>query len=202
MTSPVQTSPLTLGAFLQRYRSDDDLLCDLELSLDDSSTASSEISTSGVKEASDGNYYNYLRNDLGVYREHSWTIHFYERNRRVGDSLLFRAWSNNEVNGGIYVELEDDEILQFVESKAQSHPKSCFYLKMTRRGGFTDFSLFGTDLIHRALSTILHQAQVRDRLFIPSKAALETAILLENRNKNGLLTWLRPNGTAHTARSR
>jgi hypothetical protein len=170
----------------------------MELSLDDSSSsASSEVSS--LK----GDYYNFLRNDIGVYREHSWTIHFYERNRRAGDSLWFRAWSNNEVNGGVFRELEGDEILHFVASKVQSHPDSCFYLKMTRRGGFTCFSLFGTDLIHSALSTILKLATERDRLFIPSKAALEKAILRENRKKNGLIkTWLRPNAIAQTAGSR
>ncbi|GAX20644.1 hypothetical protein FisN_32Hh027 [Fistulifera solaris] len=194
----VETSPSSLDAFLQR--SEDDIPCDLALSLDDSSTTASTES-SGVK--GDSNYYNYLRNDIGVYRDHSWTIHFYERSRRAGDSLWFRVWSNNEVNGGIFREFEDSEILQFVESKVQSHPDSCFYLKMTRRGGFTEFSLFGTDLIHRALNAILKQGTERDRLFIPSKQALEKAILRENRQKNGLIrTWLRPNGTAQTAGSR
>ena len=193
----IQLQNSTLDALLQRLSAglaEDGSFCELTLSLDDASTASSDISSGDeVQEDDEGKVpskpYNHLRNTFGKYPEHSWTVHFFERNRQAGDSIWFRAWRNDKHD---FVEMEDDEILSFIESNIHCEPNSRFYLKMTQRGGFTSVVVLDATLIVRALKRILDIAQERDRLYVPSKEWLEKAILREERAKRGFFPWLRP----------
>lgn len=162
-------------------------LCDMELSLDDASTVSSQISLTSPGEPEDHIWTlnNYLRGQE-VNRAHSWTIHIYNRNRRAGDTLWFRVW-HNESDG--FCEVEDTEILDSVQAIIERDPSFCFYVKMTGRGGLQSVSVFEAKLIDRAMRTILGRAQDRNRIVIPSIAELKRDELLETR-KRGFWTWL------------
>ena len=164
--------------FLQRED-----LSDLKVSLDDSSTAASTIS---VDEEHDikGNTTAAV-NDLcspGVYRPHSWTILIHDQ----GDSVSCRIWYN-EGNG--FSECKNKEIFETVHMILELVPDSCFYLKTTGCDGHESVTLFESDLIVRALTTILKKAKKSSSIVIPNKE--EVLFSLTREKKRGFLASLR-----------
>jgi hypothetical protein len=159
-------------------------LCDMELSLDASSSVSSDISLTSPDEPEDysflcGHNHN-LRDEMGVKRTHSWTIHIFSKNRRAGDTLWFRVWHNKSDD---FRDVEDTEIFDFISRVIEHDPSHCFYVKTIGCGGYEYIEIYESDLIDRALRDILERAKDRDTIFLPSITQLKRDRLREGKRE-------------------
>lgn len=170
------------------YQRSSEDLCDLELSLEASSSTSALISQERGPEEEDGSDdVNDLRGQ-GAHRAHSWTIFIYDSHHKAGDTVWCRAWDNASPK---YCEYEDTEILDFVREVVKSAPYSSFYVRTARSNGDESVTLFEAKNILRALRSILDRAIHKHGIEIPSLEELKQAPLHERREKRGLLAALR-----------
>jgi len=94
----------------------------------------------------------------------SWTIRVLNANHNAGDTLWFRLFFNGEKR---FWDLEDREILRFVEAVLQTHPEYSFYMK-TSDENEQDLKFFEANLIIDVLRLLLARAKTADALIIPS----------------------------------
>ncbi|GAX19555.1 hypothetical protein FisN_19Hh133 [Fistulifera solaris] len=159
-------------------------LCDMELSLDDSSSVSSDISLTSPGESLDVSYvrgYNYdLRDYTEAKRKHSLTIYVFSKNRRAGESLWFRIW-HNECDD--FRDVEETEIFDYTQRLIELDPSHCFYVKTIGCGGYEFIEIYESDLIDRALRNILERAKDRNNIFLPSIERLTRERLREEKRE-------------------
>lgn len=139
-------------------------LCDLELSLDDSSSVSSDMTPEYNEER--WSRTNYLRNGYQVLDRNNWTIFFFRRQRRAGDFIWFRVWCNGDLGSGDFMDREDTEILDFVQRALERNPFLCFHVRTSLRGHRD--AVFEAEHIERALRMILERAQAQKIIAIPT----------------------------------
>lgn len=92
----------------------------------------------------------------------SWTIRVLGH-EHAGDTLWFRMFRNGK--RGEYIDLEDDEILFFVQAVVDVDEHYSFYVKVDESN---QVALFEPEVILSILRLLLKQAKVRDGLIIPS----------------------------------
>ena len=168
-------------------------LTDLEWSSEDASNASSDISLEPEEHL--WSRKNHRRGD-DVGRPRSWTIYVYNQKRRAGDAVWFRVWSNAS---DTFIEMEDNEILDFTRAVVERDSHFCLFVKMTGKGGFETVSVFDTKLIDRAMRSILDRAKHQKTIVLPSMEEIKREKKLEKKGKQGFWALLRSNAFGRSA---
>lgn len=159
-------------------------LCDLEVSLDDSSTAASTMAgAEGEKDTWATTVNDLYRSEAHV--ANSWTIFVHDRNHQAGDTVWFRVWKNGSKD---FLEFEDTEILVYIREIIKRVPRSCFYFKKVGSDGHEYVSLIESNLIVRALTAILERAMRLNGIAIPKKEKKQAPL---RKEKRGFLALLR-----------
>ncbi|GAX18173.1 hypothetical protein FisN_25Hh157 [Fistulifera solaris] len=165
---------------------------DLILSQDDSNIVSSDVSVvtgdEWEEEVWDLSDYPLVVAD---YRKYSWTIEVYDREHLSGDTVWFRVSYNGRAG---YRELEDMEMLEFIEMAITMNPCFCFYVKTKFGDSDDEVSLFEADLIMRVLKTIIQHAEYQDGIEIPTEWELrrKRTFKPQKKEKGCFLSWLFP----------
>jgi hypothetical protein len=129
------------------------------------STVGSEISWETLEDVSDLPYY--VADDCRL----SCTIEVYDRDHRHGHSVWFRVSYNGSYD---YYELENREILDYVDDIIDQNPQMGFYIK-TKLGknDHPPAVFFETSHILLLLETILDRAKGEDGIRIPKRREIE-----------------------------
>ncbi|GAX28786.1 hypothetical protein FisN_25Lh157 [Fistulifera solaris] len=165
---------------------------ELILSHDDSSTVSSDVSVVTGEEWEE-EVWDLKDYPIAIadYRKYSWTIEVYDREHLSGDTVWFRVSYNGKAG---YRELEDMEILEFIDMAIKMNPCFCFYVKTKFGDGDDDIALFESDLIIRVLKTIIQQAEYQDGIEIPTEWEMlrKRTLKFQKKEKGCFLSWLFP----------
>lgn len=137
-------------------------LCDLELSLDNDSRSVSSDMTPEYNEHKWSST-NCLRSKYQDRDVKTFTIFFFRRHRRAGDTIWFRVWQNGDTD---FRDREDTEILEFVQMVLERNPTITFHVKTTLHS--FRYTVFQAEHIERAMRMILERGQVHNTIVVPT----------------------------------